>query len=258
MGAATGSREREGLSLQTLAIAAIASGIAAVVVSHVWKDGTVLAAAMTPVVVAVVKELLERPMQSEAIRRAASTVSEVATARRAVGGAAAARTESVQRGTATATPPPPPSNGHGEVTPGDVVLTHPRRTYGAPGRRRWRRPHIKVAIVTGLLAFVIAAAAITIPEIVFGGAVSSSHRTTLFGGQSKSTGKNGDEPSGQDQGSPQGSPQPPQGGGGSQPAPGGGDGQQQSQPQQPSQPSEQPPSSGGAPAAPSAPSTPSP
>ncbi|MEA2451226.1 MAG: hypothetical protein QOG63_3158, partial [Thermoleophilaceae bacterium] len=47
---------REGLSLQTLVIAALASGVAAILVSHVWKGGTVLAAAMTPVFVSVIKE----------------------------------------------------------------------------------------------------------------------------------------------------------------------------------------------------------
>lgn len=173
----------EGLSLQTLVVAAVASAVAAVVVSHVWKGGTVLAAAMTPVVVSIVKEALQRPMQSEVVRRSATS------ARQIVAGTAAARTETARRRSpAVGTVPTPPQNGtNGEVTQGDVLLSHPRRTYGPGARRRTLRGRpLKLAIVTGLLAFVVALVVITVPELVFGGAVSSSHRTTFFGGHSSS------------------------------------------------------------------------
>src|SRR3954465_6169577 len=59
----------EGLSLQTLVVAAAASGLAAIVVSHLWKGGTVIAAAMTPVIVAITRELITRPMESEIVRK---------------------------------------------------------------------------------------------------------------------------------------------------------------------------------------------
>jgi hypothetical protein len=194
---------QEGLSLQTLVVAAVASGFAAVVVSRVWKDGTVLAAAMTPVVVSIVKELLQRPMQSEAVRRSASKVSSVAVApaRRVVTTAGAARSRS---GTRTYEPPAPREqangNGNGAGAPptGEVVHAGPRRTYGSGGRERRRlrlsRKQLRIAIVTGVLAFVVAVAALTIPELIFGGAVSSGHRTTIFGGgdSSSSSGKKDD------------------------------------------------------------------
>src|SRR3954464_14943164 len=64
----------EGLSLQTLVIAAAASAAAAVIVSHLWKDGTVIAAAMTPVIVTLVKEALARPMESELVRKPVSKI----------------------------------------------------------------------------------------------------------------------------------------------------------------------------------------
>jgi hypothetical protein len=48
----------------------------------------------------------------------------------------------------------------------------------------WRRIHPRVAIATGLIAFVIALGALTLPELIFGGAVASNHRTTFFGGGS--------------------------------------------------------------------------
>jgi hypothetical protein len=50
------------------------------------------------------------------------------------------------------------------------------------GRRRWGRIHPRVVIATGLVAFVVAAAALTLPELLFGGAVANDHRTTIFGG----------------------------------------------------------------------------
>jgi hypothetical protein len=241
-------KESEGLSLQTLVIAAVASGVAAVTVSHLWKGGTVFAAAMTPVVVALVKEALHKPMQSEVVRRSATS------ARRVVAGTAAARIEAARQESpypgAIPTPPPPPPDANGasgDLTQGDVLLTHPRRSYGGGGAPR-RRLHLKLAIATGLLAFVIAAAVLTVPELVFGGAVSSGHRTTIFGGSTSENKTNTDQqktnttpqqstqpspttpqsttpqattPSQPQQtpSQPQATPQPPSSGGGATPAP---------------------------------------
>jgi hypothetical protein len=171
----------EGLSLQTLVLAAASSAAAAIVVSHIWKGGTVIAAAMTPVIVSIVKELLARPMDSEMVRRPVQQVSRVASSRRRVATGAGVRTEG--EAPRSIEPPSPPA---------EAGLT-PMRTYG---RLRPRKLHLKIAIVTGLIAFVIGAAALTLPELLFGGALSSSHQTTLFGGgggkSSKSNGgKNG-------------------------------------------------------------------
>jgi cytoskeletal protein RodZ len=88
---------------------------------------------------------------------------------------------------------PPPTEPRGiRRDPGvsaDPAMT-PIRTYGGSPKRR-RPVHLKIALVTGLVAFLIAAAALTLPELIFGGAVSSHHSTTLFGGGSgKSSGKN--------------------------------------------------------------------
>ena len=183
----------DGLSLQTLVVAAAASAVAAVVVSHVWRDGTVIAAAMTPVVVAIVKELLQRPMESELVRK---PVSRIASGSRAALGSAVAR-----GGVATGDEPPvterrtlapEPDRGspNGTTHPSTAA---PIRTYS---RARRRPPHLKIAVITGIVAFAIAAAALTLPELIFGGAVSSHHSTTLFGGGggggSKSDKNNGD------------------------------------------------------------------
>lgn len=245
----------EGLSLQTLVIAAVASGVAAVLVSHFWKSGTVVAAAMTPVIVSILKEALQRPIQSDVVRRSATS------ARRVVAGGAAARTETARRRSPAVgtVPTPPPSYGNGangELTQGDVLLTHPRRTYGGgDGVRRFalRGRPLKLAIVTGLLAFVVALVAITLPELVFGGAVTSGHRTTFFGGHTSAQKKSDQQKTTtQEQQQTQPSQTTPQTttpqATPSQPS--------QTTPQPQAQPQQQPPSSGGAAPAPSSPSQP--
>src|SRR3954468_8034549 len=155
----------ESLSLQTLVVAAGASAVAAIVVSHLWKDGTVLAAAMTPVIVAITKELLQRPMESELVRKPVQQVGRLASsARLTVPGRTGGRPSEESSAL-----PPPDENQAGT----------PIRTYG---RSRRRPVHLKIAVITGLVAFLIAAAVLTLPELIFGGAISSHHSTTLFGG----------------------------------------------------------------------------
>jgi hypothetical protein len=142
-----------GLDVGTLIIAAISAVVAATVVSRLWQPGTVMATAMTPVLVTLIKEALERPA-----RRVTSI---------------AGRATAVP--VAPEEPAPPP-----RVATYDEGLT-PMRVYRPQRRvrRRW-----KLALATGLLAFLIAAAAMTLPELVAGrSVVSSKHDTTIFGGQ---------------------------------------------------------------------------
>ena len=164
-------------------IAGAASAAAAIVVSHIWKGGTVIAAAMTPVIVAIVKELLAKPMESELVKK---PVAKIASGSRAVVGTAAGgrigRSQPEQRGQGdplmdgdSLEPPTQPRGA--QTDPG----MSPIRTYGGSQRRR-PRIHLKVALITGLVAFALAAAALTLPELIFGGAISSPHSTTLFGG----------------------------------------------------------------------------
>lgn len=51
----------DGISVVTLVIASAASASAAFVVSRVWGTGTLIGAAVTPIIVAIVTELLRRP-----------------------------------------------------------------------------------------------------------------------------------------------------------------------------------------------------
>jgi hypothetical protein len=150
-----------GFHLGTLIVAAISAVAAATVVSRIWQPGTVMATAMTPVLVTLVKEALERP----------------------------ARRVSAIAGRPTAVPiaPPEPDAPPAPIAvPPPVVVTHgegltPMRVYRPERRvrRRW-----KLALATGLLAFLIAVAAMTLPELVAGrSVVSAKHDTTIFGGQ---------------------------------------------------------------------------
>jgi hypothetical protein len=136
----------------TLIIAAIASVIAAIVVSKVWQSGTLWATAMTPVVVALVKETLERPAQ----RVRESTII-----------------------------PRHPQTGEEliveDVEPGPFPSARPHpagyKTYGI------RRKHWKLAILTGLAAFAIGVLILTVPELVAGRSIFHSGKdTTVFGG----------------------------------------------------------------------------
>ena len=52
-----------GLSFQTLGISAAAAVVAATVVPLFWEHGTIIATAMTPVIVALVSEGLRKPVQ---------------------------------------------------------------------------------------------------------------------------------------------------------------------------------------------------
>jgi hypothetical protein len=147
---------RSGVNPVTLGAAAIAAVVAAVVVSRFWQSGTLMATAMTPVIVALVKELVERPAHrvSAITPRPPSRV--------------------VERAAPDVEAPPPPAIGRDELTQ--------MRVYGrartTPGRR-W-----KLALVTGVLGFAICVGALTLPELVAGrSVVSGSDHTTIFGGQ---------------------------------------------------------------------------
>jgi hypothetical protein len=170
---------KEGLSLQTLIIAAISSGVAALVVSNLWEQGTVLASAMTPVIVAIVADLVKKPVESEKLRSGVRNVSSLS------------RPSSGRTPTVMAPPPrglddPPPSDDDTEAGPVRVYSSDSnKKPLGLDSPRR--RLHLKIAVITGLIAFVIAAAALTLPELVFGSSVGSGDRnTTFFGGGSSS------------------------------------------------------------------------
>ena len=200
----TAEREEERrLNLRTLVVASSASAAAALLTSQLWIAGTWIAAAMTPVIVALVSEMLHRP--TERIAKSLTTDRPgLAAADRAglpaAGGAAPPPRPGAdplpERAPAEPGSGPgfarPPAPGPGSEAPVRVYRTggaDPHGTLGGGGRPRTRRRKIAYGAVfgTAALAFVIAIAAVTLPELVAGGSVGKNDgRTTLFGGSKKS------------------------------------------------------------------------
>ena len=166
----------EGLSLQTLVIAAVASGLAAVVTSYFWDKGTLISAAMTPVIVTVVSEMLNRPAQT--VRRAARTARSTPSPRESL---------PLPHGIGAGSPAEGPGPTHElpaapEPSPGMSDI----RVYRTETRRpRFGRIHWKIVLATAATAFVSAVAALTLPELLFGSSVGGSGNTTFFGGGSQ-------------------------------------------------------------------------
>jgi len=160
-------RTQGGLSVKTLLIAGAASAAAALVIPLVWRPGTVFAAAATPVIVALVTELLRKPVE---------TVSTVRVRRGGRGGVpldrspdaafdplAPAPTEELDQLSTTIASPPRTEHGRGALT-----------------GRRW-----KLAVATGVIAFAAVAVLFTASELLAGDSVSGDgERTTFFGGSS--------------------------------------------------------------------------
>jgi hypothetical protein len=176
-----------GLSLQTLLISAVAAVAAATIVPMFWQHGTIIATAMTPVIVALVSEGLRKPVQH------VSAVAPKVTRRSGTGAAvrryepAAARTADPKRvgargdGPERFEPLPPHMRD-------DAPSVRDDDPYGLRKASKTPRPRLKIALATGALAFVIAAGVVTASELaLFGGSVSSDRRTSLFGGQKSST-----------------------------------------------------------------------
>jgi hypothetical protein len=149
----TSRQQQGGLSLTTLAIASAASVAAAIVVHELWRGGAIIGAALTPVIVAIVSESLRKPVDRvTAIREERRT-----------------RTRVDRRG-APETPPPP-----------ELERPDPFGIWqdDAPRRRRLDSRHLKIALVTGLVAFAIGAVFLTVTELVFGGNVGGGDRVTI-------------------------------------------------------------------------------
>jgi len=148
----------------TLVITAIASATAAYVTSKIWTPGTLAAAAFTPVLVALLKEMLFKPV--EVVTRAVPV-----------------------RGVVRSAPNPGAPADEPRESPEDIEARiaqlgeAPGSSRPGRNRRNWQ-----IAVVTGLLGFIIAAVIITVPELVAGSSASGGDRgTTIFGGKKRSS-----------------------------------------------------------------------
>jgi len=156
-----------GISVQTLLISSAAAVAAAVVVPMFWERGSLLATAITPIIVAIVSEALNRP--AKAITAVTPRVT------RRTGTGAALRAEQPTGVGARGEGPEQVSKW------GDAEDPFGLRT---PERKRNLRFPWKLTIITGLLAAVIGAGVVTASELaIFGHSVGGKERSTsVFGG----------------------------------------------------------------------------
>jgi hypothetical protein len=149
-----------GVNLQTLVITAVASGAAAYVTSELWAPGTLASAAITPVIVAIVKEALAKP--ADVVTRAVPV-----------------------RGVVRSARPDEPYDPVQPFEPEDERIAQHGELVGSSRpfpRRAW-----KMAVITGLLGFLVAAVIITVPELVSGKSVTGGGDTTLFSRHKRSS-----------------------------------------------------------------------
>jgi hypothetical protein len=165
------SREQSGgLSITTLLVASGSAAAAAVIVPLFWEKGSLVAAAITPVIVALTSEGLKKPVEK-------------------------VQTVGVWRRTPEGTAVRQPGGRDFEVhDPEEERLeVDPARSDDPFGLREperggfFTRRRVIIALVTGLLAFGIAAVVVTAGELTFGGSTSSGSRTTFFGGSTTAT-----------------------------------------------------------------------
>jgi hypothetical protein len=158
---------KPGLSVTTLIIASASSLAAAIVVSKIWGGGTLIGAAMTPVIVALV---------SEGLRRPATVITTVRETRSGGFDPVAEGRAGLREGDLENARAPMPAAAAAE-----------RRVHRVSGggrgglRARLTRPRLIAAVVTGLAAFILAGVLLTSSELVLGkSVVSSSDRTTYI------------------------------------------------------------------------------
>lgn len=164
-------KNASGLSLTTLMIASASSVAAAIVVSRLWGAGTLVGAAATPVIVALVTEGLHRP---------ARVVTNVRGSRTARFDPVAEGRRGMQEGDLERARPARP----GEPAAAPVRQGRPARATTSRSAAILRRRRMLLAVATGLVAFVIGGVFLTGTELVFGDSAVSgaSKRTTFLGG----------------------------------------------------------------------------
>jgi hypothetical protein len=154
----------------------VASATAATATSQLWIAGTWIAAAVTPVLVTLISELLNRP--TEKIARAWTSdrpaVAEPPPLPEA-GGAAPPRSSR-----------PPASPPARDLPPVAGTADAPVRIYRQPsGRAPRRKIALRAVLVMGGLAFVIAVVTLTAGELIAGDSIGQGDRRTTFVGGSR-------------------------------------------------------------------------
>ena len=150
------SREQSGgLSVTTLLIASGSAVAAAVIVPLFWERGSIVAAAITPIIVTLTSEALKKPVEKLPTAVGVWRKTPQGTAVREPGG----RDFEVHD----------PEEERLEVDPAQVDDPFGLRE---PERSGITRRMVVIALVTGLIAFAIAAVVVTAGELTFGDSTS--------------------------------------------------------------------------------------
>jgi len=153
--------EERRFNVRTLVFASIGAAVAAILTSQFWIAGTPIAAAMTPVIVALVSEMLHRP--TEKIAQKLTT-----------------ETDALPESAGAAPPPDKPGPPARDVT----VYTSQKQSRDLP----WGK-----ILATGAIAFVIGVGILTLPELIAGQSLGKGNGTTSILGNNRDRDRNDDE-----------------------------------------------------------------
>jgi hypothetical protein len=162
------SREKSGgISVTTLVIASASAAAAATIVPLLWAGGGVVAAAITPVIVTLVSESLKRPV---------TKVQEAGVWRRTPQGTA------VRQPSGRDFDPVDPEEERIEVRADDPFGLYEEENGGG----FFAKKKVVIALITGAIAFGVAAVVVTAGELTFGDSTKPS-QTRFWGGSSRET-----------------------------------------------------------------------
>jgi hypothetical protein len=191
---APSGRTGGGISLQTLLVASVASAVTSFTVSRIWGPGTLFSAAATPVLVALISELVRRPVNqvSSTAQRVAplryrppSTpwrppAPDDATVRQPLPTDPTAVSPRLPPRPADAGPPrpggplPPPAGGPSAA----------QAALAPPAAQPRVGPRWRLVLVTGLLACAIVVGLFTALDVVAGRSITGNgDSSTYFGGK---------------------------------------------------------------------------
>jgi hypothetical protein len=166
--------------VQTLIVASVASAVTSYTVSRLWGPGTLLSAAATPILVALISELVRRPVVG-----VSSTAQKVAVA--PLRHRPSTRAHDVPPPSAAAPAPEQPRHPPPPAQPGSPASEEQWSPAGPPpvieeprARPRWR-----LVLVTGMLACLIVVGLFTALDVIAGRSITGNgNSSTYFSGSS--------------------------------------------------------------------------
>ena len=176
------------LDLRTLAIASVSAAVAAVVVSRIWAAGTPIAAAATPVVVTILKEMLDRPTAKIAEKVTVNARALPATEVREPAASHVGRDAQLDEDPTRRLEPTEPIHPEASGDPRDIRVYRQQSSGGLFGRIK-----PKVVVVTAVLAFLIAGVVLTAGQLAIGNPFGDDGNGAIILGGGKNSSRNTSE-----------------------------------------------------------------